>query len=241
VPFRFLGVKTFCLAKNLYVHSFSFFNICSIQFFPVFRKPCFFSPTCGCFLVVLLLCYFYHGRTKIRLEGKLNNRILRLFVAINFNNETKDKLIALQNALRTRSKRGNFTLSENLHITLSFLGDSDLGQATAAKKVIDSLHFDPFAISIENLGCFKRDRGDLWWAGVNGNKPLLDLQRRLADGLANVGFEPEKRKYSPHVTLVRQVITDAVPWPIEPFGETIDKINLMKSERINGKSTYTSI
>jgi len=171
----------------------------------------------------------------------LNNHRLRLFIAINFNNETRDRLIALQNTLRTRSKRGNFTLPENLHITLSFLGDSDMGQAAAAKAVIDSLHFNPFAISIENLGCFKRDRGDLWLAGVDGNKSLLDLQRRLTDSLADVGFEPEKRKYSPHITLARQVITDAVPWPIEPFGEAVSKIHLMKSERINGKSVYTSI
>ena len=171
----------------------------------------------------------------------LDNRILRLFVAINFNHETKGKLIALQDELRARSKRGNFTLPENLHITLSFLGDSAPEQAAAAKAVIDSLHFDPFAVSIESLGCFRRDRGDLWWAGVNRNKPLLGLQRRLTDGLASVGFEPEKRKYSPHVTLARQVVTDAIQWPIEPFGEAVNKIHMMKSERINGKSTYTPI
>jgi len=171
----------------------------------------------------------------------MNNRILRLFVAINFNRETRDKLITLQDGLRARSERGNFTLAENLHITLSFLGDSDPRQAVAAKAVIDTLQFAPFAVSIESLGCFRRDRGDLWWAGVAANKPLLGLQRRLTDSLAGVGFEPEKRKYSPHVTLARQVVTDAIPWPIEPFDETVNKIHLMKSERINGKSTYTSI
>jgi len=171
----------------------------------------------------------------------MSNRILRLFVAIKFNHETKGKLIALQDELRARSKRGNFTLAENLHITLSFLGYSDPQQAIAAKAVIDTLHFDSFAVSIETLGCFRRDRGDLWWAGVTANKSLLDLQRRLTDSLAGVGFEPEKRKYSPHVTLARQVVTDAIPWLIEPFGETVNKIHLMKSERINGKSTYTSI
>jgi len=171
----------------------------------------------------------------------MDNRILRLFVAINFNNETKGRLVALQNALRARSKRGNFTLPENLHITLSFIGDSDPRQATAAKAVIESLRFEPFAVSIKDLGYFRRDRGDLWWAGVDANKPLLDLQRRLADSLAGVGFEPEKRRYSPHVTLARQVVTDAIPWSIEPFGEIVNKIHLMKSERINGKSTYTAI
>ena len=49
------------------------------------------------------------------------------------------------------------------------------------------------------------------------------------------------RKYSPHITLGREVVTDTRPWRIEPFGETISTIDLMKSERINGKLTYTAI
>jgi len=179
--------------------------------------------------------------TKPSLGDGPDNRPLRLFVAINFNHETRDRLVALQNTLCARSKRGNFTLPENLHITLSFLGYSSPNQAAAAKTVIDTLRFDPFAVWIESLACFRRDRGDLWWAGVNGNEPLLDLQRRLTDGLASAGFEPEKRKYSPHVTIARQVVTHAPPWPIEPFGETVNKIHLMKSERVDGKSTYTPI
>ncbi len=49
------------------------------------------------------------------------------------------------------------------------------------------------------------------------------------------------RKYSPHITLGREVVTDAAPWQIEPFGETVTGIDLMKSERIGGKLTYTAI
>ena len=171
----------------------------------------------------------------------MDRSALRLFVAINFGLEARNRLIALQDTLRARSKRGNFTLPENLHITLSFLGNCDQRQAAAAKAVTDSTRFEPFDISIESIGCFGRNRGNLWWAGVNEGEALLDLQRRLTDRLASAGFKPEKRRYSPHVTLGRQVVTDAAPWPVEPFGETVTQIHLMKSERINGKSTYTAI
>ena len=171
----------------------------------------------------------------------MDHPTLRLFITINFTCETKSGLIALQDTLRSRSKRGNFILPENLHITLSFLGACDPKRAAAAKAVTGSMRFEPFDISIERIGCFGRDRGNLWWAGVNEGKALLDLQRRLTDRLAGVGFEPEKRRYTPHVTLGRQVMTDATPWPVEPFGETVSQIHLMKSERINGKSTYTPV
>ena len=37
------------------------------------------------------------------------------------------------------------------------------------------------------------------------------------------------------------IVTDAAPGPIESLGETVVSIDLMKSERINGKLTYTAI
>ena len=49
------------------------------------------------------------------------------------------------------------------------------------------------------------------------------------------------RKYNPHITLGREVVTDVSPWRIEPFGETVTSVELMKSERIDGKLTYTAI
>ena len=55
------------------------------------------------------------------------------------------------------------------------------------------------------------------------------------------GFALERRRYSPHITLGREVLTDATPWKIELFGETVARIDLMKSERVQGKLTYTPI
>jgi 2'-5' RNA ligase len=67
------------------------------------------------------------------------------------------------------------------------------------------------------------------------------LQREVEHKLALCGFEMDGRKYNPHITLGREVVTDAKPWQIEPFGETVGSIELMKSERINGKLIYTEI
>ena len=48
---------------------------------------------------------------------------MRLFIAINFNDDTHNRLIALRDELRSRSERGNFSLPENLHLTLAFIGE----------------------------------------------------------------------------------------------------------------------
>ena len=166
---------------------------------------------------------------------------MRLFVAINFNDATRSRLLALRDELRSRSARGNFSLPENLHITLAFLGECDARQAAAVKSAMDAVGFPPFPVEVERVGRFRRDGGDLWWAGLKDSGPLSDLQGRLADRLAEAGFALDRRRFSAHATLGREVATDARPWPIEPFGETVGRIDLMKSERIGGKLTYTAI
>jgi 2'-5' RNA ligase len=72
-------------------------------------------------------------------------------------------------------------------------------------------------------------------------RKLIGLQRDLTDRLIAAGFSLDKRKYSPHITLGREVVTNAEPWRVEPFGKTVCKIDLMKSERKNGKLTYTVV
>lgn len=166
---------------------------------------------------------------------------MRLFVAINFNTETRSRLLALRDELRNCSKGGNFSVPENLHLTLAFLGECSAEQQASVKAAMDTVCFESFPINIERIGRFKREGSDIWWAGVSGNKPLLDLQQLLADKLMAAGFLLEERKYTPHITLGRRVVTEASPWTIEPFGEVVKKIELMKSERLGGKLTYTSV
>jgi len=167
---------------------------------------------------------------------------MRLFIAINLNDATKDSLVGLRDELKSSSERGSFTFRENLHITLAFLGECDARQAAAAKAAMDSLSFKPFDVRIERIGRFAAEQGEAtWWAGVGVGEALSALNLDLADRLDAAGFLVDKRKFSPHITLGRRVVTDAAARRVAPFGETVRKIDLMKSERIDGKLTYTAI
>jgi len=166
---------------------------------------------------------------------------MRLFIAVNFSYDTRSRLMSLRDELRSRSESGNFALRDNLHLTLVFLGECDAQQTTAVKAAMDTTVFEPFYVSIGRVGRFRHDEGDIWWAGMNESKPLLELQSGLTGKLIAAGFTLDKRNYSPHITLGRKVVTNTLPWLIEPFGEQIDKIDLMISERINGRQTYTAI
>jgi 2'-5' RNA ligase len=106
---------------------------------------------------------------------------------------------------------------------------------------MDAVSFEPLDIQVECIGQFKRNGGDIWWAGLQSGKALLDVQRELTEKLIAAGFTLDRREYKPHITLGREVVTAVSPWRIESFGETVYKIDLMKSERIGGKLTYTAI
>ena len=164
---------------------------------------------------------------------------MRLFTAINFNSKTRNRLIGLQNELRSHSKRGRFTLPENLHLTLAFIGDVSPKKIEKIKAILETVSFEPFNLNINRLGKFAR--GTLWYAGVEECEQLMLLQREITYKLAICGFEMDGRKYNPHITLGREVTADVSPWSIEPFGETASTAELMKSERIGGELTYTMI
>jgi 2'-5' RNA ligase len=164
---------------------------------------------------------------------------MRLFVAINFNSDTRKRLIALRDELRSCSKSGNFSQDDNLHLTLAFIGEVSPKKVDKIKAIMDTVTFDPFPVSIDRLGTFSR--GTLWWAGLREDKPLMWLQREVEHKLALCGFEMDGRDYHPHVTIGREVVTGAKPWQIPLFGEIVSKFDLMKSERIGGKLTYTPI
>ena len=161
---------------------------------------------------------------------------MRLFVAINFNDETRSKLLALRDELAGKVQFGRFSLPENLHLTLAFIGEINPKKIEA---ILETVTFEPFEVTVEKIGTFSR--GTLWYAGLREDKPLMDLQHEITHKLALCGFEMDGRKYNPHVTLGREVVTDEKSWRIEPFGETVTAVDLMKSERINGKLTYTVI
>lgn len=166
---------------------------------------------------------------------------MRLFVAINFNSETRFRLLELRDELRSISEYGKFTLPENLHLTLAFIGEVSPKKVDKIEAILETVSFDPFDLAIDHIGRFKRCGGDIWWAGLRKCEPLMLLQREVTYKLALCGFEMDGRKYNPHITLGREVKTDVKPWNIEPLSEIVSKIDLMKSERINSRLTYTAI
>ena len=106
---------------------------------------------------------------------------------------------------------------------------------------MSSLSFGEIDITMDRIGYFQRPDGDTWWVGVEENRVLMNLQQELSSALRACGFTLEKRKYRPHITLGRRVVTKARPRTIEPIKTTVREMSLMLSERGNGQMIYTQI
>jgi 2'-5' RNA ligase len=168
---------------------------------------------------------------------------MRLFIAINFSDTVRERLLALRDECRALAVKGNFSLTENLHLTLVFLGECDAKQCVAAKDVLNAVIFESFPLIIDRTGRFERKGVDIVWTGIRANNTLNAVRHSLFTALKETGFSLESRKFSPHITLGREVVWreryafGAIP----PIEECVNRIDLMKSERIGGKLVYTSI
>lgn len=170
---------------------------------------------------------------------------MRLFFAVTFPSEIKDRLCAVMENLRPCCAEGRFTLRENLHLTLVFLGEIPNEKLPAVQAAMEATSADPFPLHIGGMGCFRRNGGDLYWAGVERTQPLCSLYDSLSAELQKRGFTAESRTYRPHLTLVRQAVLtegcDRSAFTVPVMKMNVEKFSLMKSERVGGRLLYTEI
>jgi 2'-5' RNA ligase len=112
---------------------------------------------------------------------------------------------------------------ETMHLTLAFLGDGNQPEQVAAVcDLLDTVTagIKPFPLRLGAIGCFPRRRNPkVIHTGLQGGvKQLHTLKERLDLSLAQTGYVPEDRKYTPHLTLGRVRKPDQVEKAQLPFG-----------------------
>lgn len=161
---------------------------------------------------------------------------MRLFIAVSFSDEIKKLLLDAIEELKSKAACGNFTRRENLHLTLAFIGETN--RTADIIRCIDSVSASSFTLTFGGCGRF----GDLRWAGIKRSEELSALAENLQNALREDGFRIEKREFKPHVTLAREVMSDArITLTIPTANMDVRRISLMKSERVNGRLLYTEI
>ena len=164
---------------------------------------------------------------------------MRLFIAIQFNKEITDSLVQLQEDMKTQGVQGNYTKPENLHLTTSCIGE--YGNPDEVMNALEQVTFDPFPIKLDGVGQF----GDIFWAGTADSEELKILVKRIRRALSQQEIPFDKKKFSPHITLIRRAWYrhgEKIPVYRTPDTEmTVTSVSLMKSERGRHGMIYTEI
>ena len=181
----------------------------------------------------------------------------RLFVAVPVSDEVRSAVAELMTAVAGASieerafGQPRWVRVEGLHVTLRFLGATpDEKQPALGKALLAAARgVGPFAITLSGGGSFPNSTHPrvLWIGIAEGEPDIVGLVRRLEAELLPLGWTPDGRPFTPHLTLAR---TDGVPGADERarrlaelagdlrFTWTADRIVLYKSIVGHGPTRY---
>ena len=161
---------------------------------------------------------------------------MRLFIAIQLDDSVKAALTAVQSTLRASRVGGNYTKIENLHLTLAFIGE--YGDPDRVLDVMRGVPFAPLPIALDGFGSF----GDLYWCGLARQEQLTAYVGRLRRALAEADIPFDRKRFSPHITLLRKASVDRLPGVAVPEASmTAERVSLMRSERGKNGMIYTEL
>ena len=182
---------------------------------------------------------------------------IRSFIAI----ELPDELKLALRQLETRLKSGEqpwvkWVDPNSIHLTLKFLGNiaaNRTGEITGALEEA-AQGIPAFHLEVRDLGVFPNlKRVQLAWVGISGEVDKLGkLQQNIESSLARLGFVPESRPFTPHLTLARlrnQASLDERQRFGRLIAETrfevgtflIDAISLMRSQLTREGAIYSRV
>ncbi len=134
---------------------------------------------------------------------------IRTFIAI----ELTAPILASLGDLQSRMQRDlppkllRWVRPEGIHLTLVFLGDIPVEQVDPIAEALTEAcaGHSPFTVSVAGMGCFPNVRRPrVAWVGVEEpSGALARLQHDIEQALVPLGFRPEARAFSPHLTLGR--------------------------------------
>ena len=183
---------------------------------------------------------------------------VRCFIAVELPEEVRDEIAQLQAQLKSGNQPGvKWVDPYGIHLTLKFLGSIAQDRINEiTKAMVEAAHgIAPFQLKVEVLGVFPNlRRVQVVWVGIGGEvEKLAQLQQGIESALAKLGFAPERRRFTPHLTLARlrdrasleerqrigQLIAETKFESIHNF--PVDAISLMRSQLTREGAIYSQI
>lgn len=169
--------------------------------------------------------------------------MIRSFIAIPLNAEIISRIEKTQKELRTLPADVKWVNSRSIHLTLKFLGNVEEGNVEDIARGIQNgiKGVKSWSAAVRNMGAFPSLKNPrVVWIGIeNTSGQLVKMQNHIEKEMSKLGFEEEKRTFSPHLTLGRvksprgkdELVRYLLDERERVFGEiNVDRVILFKSE-----------
>ena len=131
---------------------------------------------------------------------------IRSFLSFDLEKETvRKRLASVQKLLAQTGADLKLVDPRNIHITIRFLGDITPNMVEKIFREMQKIKFKSFDTQIKGLGAFPDVRYPrVVWAGLTeGADQLKTIFNNLEPGLRSLGFSPDRKGFSPHLTIAR--------------------------------------
>ncbi|RLI79595.1 RNA 2',3'-cyclic phosphodiesterase [Archaeoglobales archaeon] len=156
---------------------------------------------------------------------------MRLFVAVDVENDVRDKIYELSKALSS-IKGIKAVERENIHITLKFLGEVDNVKVERVKAQLEKIEAPRFKAHFYSIGFFPpKGKIRVIWVGVDeGKEELTNLALKVENSLKKLGFREDK-EFVAHATVARvkkPIDRDKLMQVFESFGNDFGWMDVEK-------------
>jgi 2'-5' RNA ligase len=132
---------------------------------------------------------------------------IRSFIAIPLSPIVSRGATRLIERLREAGDGVKWVPLDSLHLTLKFLGDVDNTEVPKICQILREIcgQFEPFELSFGGTGGFPSlEKPRVLYVGVEDpSGSLVNIVGQLETRLADLGYKPEARDYTPHLTIAR--------------------------------------
>lgn len=177
--------------------------------------------------------------------------MIRIFIALEIPNEILE--VAFESVKRKINsfEKINWESKDKLHLTLKFIGDFDEAKIESLANDLFMLfeNIPKLNLQLDKFGFFSNNNiPKILWLGLKENDNLNMLVNKIDELTFNYGIEKEKRKFKPHITILRIKNLDYInelyslkEIKFENVTFESKRIHLFKSELLKTGSVYKSL
>ena len=177
----------------------------------------------------------------------------RIFIALDISDDAKKEIARISSLIRPINAKTSWVRPENMHITVSFLGNTEEEKIECLKEKINSIKFSPFQLILDKISAFPNiSQPKVLWIGQDKPNTIINQIYQSTVSIiqeCNAQFD-KKEQFIPHITLARIKTKPShrdiekiskIASSLSPITCTIQSLTIYQSQLTQNGPVYTKI